>query len=129
MRKILTASVAALTIAATTLGAVAPAEAQRWHGGGGYYGGHRGHYRGGGAGWAVGAGILGLAAGAALASDRHYGYAPGYAPVYGYAPAYGYAPGYYAPPPGYYYGGPRYCRSDWRWDGWAHRYVRVRYCD
>lgn len=125
MRKILTASVAAVALAATSLGAAAPAEAQRWHGGGGYHGGYRGHYRGGGAGWAVGAGILGLAAGAALASNRgYYGYAPGY-----YAPAYGYAPGYYAPPPGYYYGGRGYCRSDWRWDGWAHRYVRVRYCD
>jgi hypothetical protein len=115
MRKILTASVAALALSATALGAAAPAEAQRWHGG------YRGHYGGGG--WALGAGLLGLAAGAAIASDRHY-YGYGYAPGY-----YGYAPAYYAPPPPYYYGARGYCRSDWRWDGWAHRYVRVRYCD
>lgn len=122
MRKILTSSVAALALTATVLGTAAPAEAQRWHGRGGYYGGYRGHYHGGGgAGWAVGAGLLGLAAGAAIASDRGH---------YGYAPVYGYAPGYYAPPPAYYYAPPPvYCRADWRWDGWAHRYVRVRYCD
>ncbi len=118
MGKLITASVAALALAGTTLAAVTPADAQRWHGGG-----YRGHYYyGGGAGWAVGAGILGLAAGAAIASN--HGYYRGYPGGYYYG-----GPAYYAPPPGYYYGGPGYCRSDWRWDGWAHRYVRVRYCD
>ncbi len=121
MGKLITGSIAALALAGTTLAAVTPADAQRWHGGG-YHGGYRGHYRGGGAGWAVGAGILGLAAGAAIASN--HGYYRGYPGGYYYG-----GPGYYAPPPGYYYGGPGYCRSDWRWDGWAHRYVRVRYCD
>jgi hypothetical protein len=123
MRKLLTGSAAALALAAVTLGAAAPAQA-RWHGGygghGGYYSrGYYGHYHGGGRTAAVvGAGILGLAAGAAIASSpRYYDY--------------DYGPSYYAPPPpppGYYYGGP-YCRSDWRWDGWARRYVRVSYCD
>ena len=100
MRKILTATAAALALGGVTLGAAAPAEA-RYHGGG----------------TAVAAGILGLAAGAAIASSgpRYYYDEPAY-----YAPP--------PPPPGYYYDGP-YCRSDWRWDGWARRYVRVRYCD
>ena len=121
MRKILTIPAAALALAGTTFAAVAPADAQRWHGG--YHGGYRGHYHhGGGAGLAVGAGILGLAAGAAIASNHGYyrGYPAGY---------YDYGPGYYAPPPAPVYYAPRYCRSDWRWDGWADRYVRVRYCD
>ncbi len=130
MKKFLTASAGALALAGMTLGAAAPAEA-RYHGGGrhgGYYGGYHGyhgyHHGGGRTALALGAGVLGLAAGAAIAnSHRGYGYG------YGYAPAeYDYGPGYYAPPPPPdYYGG--YCRSDWRWDGWARRYVRVRYCD
>jgi len=125
MRKFLSASAAALALAGVTLGAAAPAEA-RWHGGGyyggGYYGrGYHGYYHGGDRTAAVlGAGILGLAAGAAIASGPRYGY---------YESDYAYGPSYYAPPPdyGYYYGGPP-CRPDWRWDGWARRYVRVRYC-
>jgi hypothetical protein len=119
MRKFLTVTAAALALGGVTLGAAAPAEA-RYHGG--YHGGYHGHYyRHGGGGTAVAAGILGLAAGAAIASDGYYG-GRGY---YGY----GYGPAYYAPPPppGYYYGGPP-CRTDWRWDGWARRYVRVNYC-
>lgn len=121
MRKFLTATAAALALGGVTLGAAAPAEA-RYHGG--WHGGYHGHYyRHGGTGTALAAGIIGLGVGAAIASDRGYGYyAPGY---YDYAPAY-YAPP--PPPPRYYYEGP-YCRSDWRWDGWARRYVRVRYCD
>ena len=118
MRKALTGTAAALAIVATGLAAVAPADAQRYRGGhyhGGY--GYRGYgYRGGGAGLAVGAGLLGLAAGAAIASDRGY-YGRGY---YG-------APGYYAPPP-YAYGYAPACRTDWRWDGYRGRYFPVRYC-
>lgn len=117
MRKFITASAAALALTGATLGASA-ADAQRW-GGRGYNGGYHGYHRGGGAGWAVGAGILGLAAGAAIASSSR--------PYYG---GYGGGYGYYAPPPpppGYYGGG--YCRSAWRWDGYIGRYVRVRYCD
>lgn len=124
MGKLLTASATALALAGVTIGAAAPAEA-RWHGGGyygrGYYGhGYYGHYHGGGRTAAVlGAGILGLAAGAAIASRPSYGY-------------YDYGPSYYAPPPpryGYYYDSGPYCRTDWRWDGWERRYVRVTYCD
>lgn len=117
MRKFLTATTAALALAGVTLGAAAPAEAR-------YHGGYRGHYyHGGHTGAVIGAGILGLAAGAAIASDNYRG--GGYYGGYGYAPA----PVYYAPPPPPYgyYGGPP-CRTDWRWDGWAHRYVRVSYC-
>lgn len=115
MRKFLTATAAALALGGVTLGAAAPAEARYYHGG--YYHHH------GGTGAAVAAGIIGLGVGAAIASDHGY-YGRGY-----YGPAY-YGPAYYAPPPpppGYYYGGPP-CRTDWRWDGWAHRYVRVSYC-
>lgn len=129
MGKIFTATAATLALVGTTLAAAAPADAQRWRGGG-YHGGYRGgghYYRGGNrTGVAIGAGILGLAAGAAIASsNRGYYGGGGY---YGGPAYYDYGPGYYAPPPPVYYA-PRYCRNDWRWDGWAGRYVRVRYCD
>ena len=125
MRKALTATAAVLALAGTAIGAAAPAEARHYgsYRGGGY--GYRGHYYGGG-GAALGAGILGLAVGAAIASD-HRGYGRGYY-AGGYGGDYG-GPGYYAPPPPppAYYG--NYCRSDWRWDGYRGRYVRVEYCD
>jgi hypothetical protein len=117
MRKLLTASAAALALTGVTLGAAAPADA-RYHGGRGYYG----HYHGGRTAAVLGAGILGLAAGAAIASRPYYG-------------GYGYAPAYYGPGPAYYDGGYGYydrgpvCRTDWRWDGYARRYVRIQYCD
>lgn len=111
MRSVIKGIVAASLLAGATFAAAAPAEAQRWHGGGGYYhGGYGGGYHGGwhrggvSTGTAVAAGLLGLGVGAAIASSdrgpRYYddGY---YAPP----PAYGY--GYYAPPPpppGYYGG-------------------------
>ena len=119
MRKFLTTTAAALALGGVALGAAAPAEA-RWHGG--YHGGYYRHYHGGRTAAILGAGVLGLAAGAAIASSPRYYSAPAYYDDYG--------PSYYAPPPppGYYYGGP-YCRTDWRWDGWARRYVRVSYCD
>ena len=116
MRKILTASAAALALAGTTLAGAA--DARGFHGGGGYRGyGYGGGYYGRGYGYggaALGAGLLGLAVGASLAERPYYGY------------DYGYGPAYYGPPAGYYGG---YCRSDWRWDGYARRYVRVRFCD
>ena len=68
------------------------------------------------AGAAIGAGILGFALGATIAS-AHQG------PYYGY----GYGPGYYAP--AYY--GPAYaesCRSFWRWSPYYGRYVRTVRC-
>jgi hypothetical protein len=87
MRKILTAGLAALTLGGAVAGAAVPASAAPygyWHGGGW----HGGGWRGDGAGVAVAAGILGLAAGAAIASDHpHYYYGgPGYyaGPGYGY---------------------------------------------
>ena len=123
MRKLITGTAAALALAATTLGAVAPAEAQ-WRGGGyrghygGHYGGYGGHYyRGGRTGAAVGAGILGLAVGAALASSGPRG-------GYYYQPA----PRYYAPPPPPVYGY-GYCHTEYRWDGYRGGYVPVRFCD
>jgi hypothetical protein len=68
----------------------------------GYYGGHRGGYRGRGFG---GAGV-GIVAGALIGSaivgaTRPYGYR-GYGPGYAYEPAYGYGPGagVYAVAPG-----------------------------
>lgn len=106
-------------VAATT-----PAEARPY--GRGYYGGHGGYshhyrgYRGDRAGLAIGAGILGLAVGSALASRDRGGY---------YGGGYGYS---YAPPPRYYAPGPYYsdygrCWWDREWDGYGWR--RVRVCD
>jgi len=82
----------AISAAALIAGmALAPAAAQArdWHGG--YRGGHGNYHHGGGVspGVAVGAGILGLAVGAAIASGSQPYYAP---------------PAYYAPPPAVYYG-------------------------
>ena len=114
-------AIIAATLAATALGGLAatPAQAEPWRG-------YRHH--GGDAGVAVGAGLLGLAVGAAIASsDRpHYYYReryyePAYYPAY-----YGY-PGYYAEPYPVYR---HYYRDDWRWHhhpgygygyGWRHR--------
>jgi hypothetical protein len=89
MRKVLTAGVAALTLGGAIAGAALPADAAPWHGGyhGGYYHGGHGGWRGNGAGVAVAAGILGLAAGAAIADSHPYYYGgPGYyaGPGYGY---------------------------------------------
>ena len=73
--------------------AAAPAQARDWHGRGGG-GWHGGYHRGGGAGPAIAAGLIGLGVGAAIASSA----AP--PPAY-----YGPAPGYYTPPPpAVYYG-------------------------
>ena len=101
MRKILTAALAALTLGGAAASVATPAAAYPhgggWHGGGGY---------------AVGAGLLGLAVGASLAGGPRY---------------------YEGPPPGYY-DGPAYygyydgCRTHWRWDPYWHRYVRAGRC-
>ena len=74
LKRVVTGSLAALTVAATLCGSSAPAAA--WHRGG--WGGP------------VAAGLLGgLAAGAIIGSATHpYGYGP----AYGYGPSYGYAP-------------------------------------
>ena len=150
MKKILTGALACLT-AAGALAASVPASArdgdQGRGGRGGYgsnYGGRSGHgsnygssyggrggygssyggrsgygYRDHDGGGALAAGIAGLAVGAAIASDRGGYYGGDY---------------YYDAPPPAYYAGPSYygyydrCHSEWRWDRYARRYVRVRDC-
>jgi opacity protein-like surface antigen len=97
MKKILTGALAALTLGGALAATAVPASAAPWHGGyrGGYY--HGGWH--GGYGVAT-AGILGLAAGAAIA-DGYYG------------------PAYYGPPP---------CRIEMRWNPTWGGYDRVRVC-
>ena len=84
---------------------------------------------------AIGAGIIGLAVGAAIASNRDRYYDGGYyGPRRGYA-AYGYPRSYYpAYPRGYYYDRAprRFYRNDRGWnggwgDGWGRGYARPRY--
>jgi hypothetical protein len=83
-------------LAATTLAVASPADAR------GYYG-HYGRYHGGnGAAIGIGAGILGLAVGAAIASDHHR-----------YRDR-----DYYYQPDGYYY------RDGYYWDRDGRRYER-----
>ena len=85
MRKALTAAMAALTLGGAVCATAAPAQAQRFHGG---------FHHGGRGGAAVAAGVVGLALGAAIASNH--------GPYYGR----GYYGGPYA-----YYGGPVYTGS------------------
>ena len=117
MRKIIAAGLTALTLASGL--SVGPASAQ------GYY--HRDYrdyrYRSdhdNDAGAAIGAGIAGLALGAALADSGRGRYADGY--YYG-PPAYAY---------NYYYGsgyyGPRHCRTREVWDPYLGRYVDQTRC-
>lgn len=108
------ALIAAFALGATTL--ASPAEARDRH-----------RDRGDDAALAIGAGIIGLAVGAAIASnnDRYYdgGY---YGPRRGYA-AYGYPRSYYpAYPRGYYYDRAprRFYRND---RGWGSGWDRPRY--
>jgi hypothetical protein len=100
MRKILTAAVAALTLAGGMAATTAPVQAQTrghgggFHGGGGFRGGgfRGGGFRGGGfRGRGFGAGLAGFALGAALADPYYYGY--DYGPGYGYGYDYGYGGG------------------------------------
>lgn len=117
------AVMAATLVATAATGLMAtPAMAQPgWHGGGGWHGdrGWHGGYRGGGgnAGAVIAGGLLGVAVGAAIASDHR--------PYYD-GPAYG---GYYAPPPpppppyyeGYEYrDGYYWDHGGRRWGGWDH---------
>jgi hypothetical protein len=114
MRKALTAAMAAITLGGAVCATAAPAEAQHYRGG--YYGGYRHHRDNGGA--AVAAGVLGLALGAAIASDHGYGHSY-YNRGYGY---YG-GPAYYDYGPGYY----RTCvTTRWVWDPYIGRRVPVR---
>lgn len=110
MRKALTAAVAAITLGGALCATAVPAQAQRFD--------HRGfrgdfHHHGGHGGAAVAAGVLGLALGAAIASDHPY-YGPGY--YYGGPYAYGYDYPYY-----------RTCETTrWVWDPYIGRRVPVR---
>jgi hypothetical protein len=108
MKTILTGALAALTMGGALAASTVPASAEprggHWNGGGR---GDRDGWRGD-RGDAVGAGLLGLALGAALTGGTGYGYAPGY----------------YAPP---YYAAPR-CRVEMRWDPRWGGYDRVRVC-
>jgi hypothetical protein len=119
---------AGLIAGATLVATASPAEAQ-WRG-------HYRHHRGDRTALAIGAGAVGLAVGAALASgsrynrgyygDRYYG---GY---YGRPYAYNYD-GYYGRPYGYDYGYRSYyrprCWTERQWDDWRGRWRRVRVCD
>jgi hypothetical protein len=112
MRKVLTAALAAITLGGAVCATAAPAQAQHY-GHGHYYGG--GHYYGHGynnGGAAVAAGVVGLALGAAIASNH--------GPYYG---------GYYAPGPYAYGYGPAYqtcVTTRWVWDPYYGRRVPVR---
>jgi hypothetical protein len=85
MRKVLTVGLAALTLGGALAAAAAPADAAAYGWRGGAWRG--GGWRGGGPGLAVAAGILGLAAGAAIADSQPHYYGPAYYPggPYGYA--------------------------------------------
>jgi hypothetical protein len=116
MRKSVKAIGAALALSAAGLMAAAPAPARPWGGRGHYH-----HYdRGDRAGLAVGAGIIGLALGAAIASQpSRYSYDYGYG--YPYGGGYGYYP---APPPRdyYYVPPPRYAPYPMRCDRYGYCY-------
>jgi hypothetical protein len=127
MKKLLTGALAALTLSTALVSGGAAASAGDWgrhggYGGYGYRGGH-GHGWGGNAGSVIGAGILGLAVGAAISDHGHDRYYDGRR-----------APNYdYGPPPAYYSGASYYsymdeCRVAWRWDPYWRRYVEVERC-
>lgn len=109
---------AAAALAATSLAFSAPAQAHGRRGGGDD------------AAIAIGAGVLGLAVGAAIASDNNnqvfvdQGFYPGYPPYGAYAyPAYPVHPGWRGPVyGGPVYGGPAFRGYDPRWDRrWGRR--------
>jgi hypothetical protein len=91
--------VTAAAIGASLFLAMAPAQAQHWHGGhGGWHGGgwHGGGWGGAAAGFAAGA-IVGSAVGASGYYYGPYGYGYGggyYGPDYAYGPGYTYGPAY-----------------------------------
>ena len=117
MRKILTASIAAVTAAAAVAATAAPAESRPYH--------HRRHNNNDAAAAAAIAGVAGLALGAALANNGNsrsyynYGYAPRYGYDYRYDRPYGYG---YSPAYGY-----RTCTAKERfYDPYVGRHVTVK---
>ena len=126
MSKFLNKAVLAVGLAASTLVAAAPAEAQRYR----YHNRHRGD---GGA--AVFAGVAGLAIGAALASSANDRYRNDYYRDRGYR--YDYDDYYYRqrgyyPTDGYYanrYRDYGQCYTERRYDPYYGRRVKVRVCN
>ncbi|MFD1612809.1 hypothetical protein ACFSCW_13465 [Sphingomonas tabacisoli] len=124
--KISTKITAGLLAGATLVAAASPAEAQYRYN---RYYGHRGDRTG----LALGAGALGLALGAAVASSNRGGYY-GNRGYYGngyYGGSYAYNDGYYGRPYGYGYGygyAPRRCWTERQWDDWYGGWRRVRVC-
>lgn len=123
--KLSTKITAGLLAGATLVAASTPAEAQ--------YRYYR-HHRGDRTALALGAGALGLAVGAAVASSsRNRGYYDGgyYNRGY-YGRPYAYDYGYYGRPYGYGYGygyAPvRRCWTERQWDDWYGGWRRVRVC-
>jgi hypothetical protein len=132
MRSLIGKSIAGLALASTVALTAAPADAQRY----------RRHHHDDDAAWAIGAGIIGLGVGAAIASsnrrDGYYGsgyYDRGYYDRGYYGRGY-YDGGYYAAPyyrGGYYAGGygrgyGRHCVTRRVWDRYYGGWTRVRYC-
>jgi hypothetical protein len=129
MTSVLKKCVMGIGVAATLVATASPADAQ-----------YRRHYRGyrhDNTGVAIGAGILGLGIGAAIASsNRGYygnGYYSGYSdPYYGGYSSYSdpYYGGYssYDPYYGNGYGYTYRCTTHRQWDPYWRRWVRVRTC-
>ncbi|MEO8115036.1 MAG: hypothetical protein ABI655_11680 [Phenylobacterium sp.] len=112
MRKSLAAVMAAITFGGAVAATALPAQAQRYER---HYSRER-HHGNDAAGAAIAAGVLGLALGAAITSNRSNSYGP-YGPYYdrGYS-----ARGYYEP-------SYRVCESRrWEWDPYIGRRVLVR---
>ena len=126
MRKILTAALAAITLGVAVSAQADPYDHR-------YYGGHERHDNGG---VAVAAGVIGLALGAAIASNHgnsgHAYYNRGYydrGDNGGYYDRNYYDRGYYPPAYAYGYDEPYYrtCETTrWVWDPYIGRRVAVR---
>ena len=114
MRSLIGKCIAGVALASTVALTAAPADAQ-------YYRHNYRHHHDDDAAWAIGAGIVGLGVGAAIASSnrsRYYGngyYNNGY-----------YDRGYYND--GYYRRGYARCAPHWVWDDYSGRWFRVRGC-
>jgi hypothetical protein len=121
MRNIIKKGIASVALASVVALSATPADAQR------YYGRHY-HHHGDDAALAIGAGILGLGLGAAVASSNRGYYNNGYYTNGYYGNGY-YNRGYYGRPyygNGYAYG--RRCGTHRVWDDYSGRWIRVRSC-